>query len=119
MPVGIANINWYGVAKTNDGIFMHKCSILKNELLPFEYFPANDYLLKGVNPMLADRMKWFAKGFYTVEKNDDQLRFYNLQVDMRGIIENDGLKAPTAGYFVIIPQKDGGFEFNSGTHKKE
>ena len=64
-------------------------------------------------------MKWFAKGFYTVEKNDDQLRFYNLQVDMRGIIVTNGIKAPTAGYFVIIPQENGGFEFTSGTHKKE
>jgi len=70
MPVGIANINWYGVAKTNEGY-------------------------------------------------DDQLRFYNLQVDMRGIIETNGIKAPTAGYFVITPQENGSFEFSSGTHKKE
>ena len=119
MPVGIANINWYGVAKTSEGLYMQKYSVLNNDQVPFEYFPSNDYLLEGVNPELVDRMKWFAKGFYTVEKNDDQLRFYNLQVDMRGIIVTNGIKAPTAGYFVIIPQENGGFEFTSGTHKKE
>jgi len=118
MPVGIANINWYGVAKTSEGLYMQKYSVLNNDQVPFEYFPSNDYLLEGVNPELVDRMKWFAKGFYTVEKNDDQLRFYNLQVDMRGIIVTNGIKAPTAGYFVIIPQENGGFEFTSGTHEK-
>jgi len=119
MPVGIANINWYGVAKTSEGLYMQKYSVLNNDQVPFEYFPSNDYLLEGVNPELVDRMKWFAKGFYTVVKDDDQLRFYNLQVDMRGIIQNDVIKAPTAGYFIIIPKKDGGFKFTSGTHEIE
>lgn len=116
MPVGIANINWYGIAKTNDGIYMHEYSIFQKEPLPFEYFPTNDFLLEDVNPTLVDRMKWFAKGFYTVEKNKEQLRFYNLQVDMRGIIKTENLKAPTAGYFIIIQKEGGDFEFSSGAH---
>lgn len=119
MPVGVANMNWYGVAKTKDGIYMHKYSILDDVDLPFEYFPNNDHLLEGVNQEVVDRMKWFAKGFYTVVKEEDELRFYNLQVDMRGIVHEDGTKAPTAGYFVIIPKTDGGFEFSSGAHKRE
>jgi inner membrane protein len=119
MPVGVANINWYGVAKTRDGLYMHKYSILKNERLPFEYFSTNDHLLEGVNPMWVDRMKWFAKGFYTVEKDGDTLRFYNLQVDMRGIVQDGNTKAPTAGYFVMVPHADGGFGFSAGTHRVE
>lgn len=118
MPVGIANINWYGVAKTNDGIYMDNYSILKEHPISFEYFPTNDYLLKEVNPALVNRMKWFAKGFYTVAKDKHQLRFYNLQVDMRGIFKTETLKAPTAGYFIIVPYSDGQFEFSSGTHGK-
>jgi len=117
MPVGVANMNWYGVAKTKDGIYMHKYSILDDVDLPFEYFPNNDHLLEGVNQEVVDRMKWFAKGFYTVVKEEDELRFYNLQVDMRGIVHEDGTKVPTAGYFVIIPKADAGFEFSSGSHK--
>lgn len=119
MPVGVANINWYGVAKTREGLYMQKYSILNEEQVPFEYFPSNDHLLEGVNPELVDRMKWLAKGFYTIEKDSNQLRFYNLQVDMRGTIKNDGLKAPTAGYFIIIPKENGEFEFSSGAHEKE
>jgi hypothetical protein len=38
---------------------------------------------------------------------------------MRGIVNNEDIKAPTAGYFIIIPQTDGGFEFSSGAHEKE
>lgn len=116
MPVGVANINWYGVAKTDDGIYMHKYSLINDEQLPYEYFPANDQLLENVNPKVVDVMKWFAKGFYTVEKNGDQLRFYNLQVDMRGSIQDGNIKAPTAGYFIIEPHEDGSFGFSSGTH---
>ncbi len=116
MPVGIANINWYGVAKTKDGLYMHKYSILHDAEFPFEYFPINDHLLEGVNLEVVHKMKWFAKGFYTVAKDKENIRFYNLQVDMRGIINNGDLKAPTAGYFEITPALDGGFEFSSGSH---
>ena len=84
MPDGIANINWYGVAKTKDGLYMHKYSILEDVDLPFEYFPSNDHLLEGINQEVVDRMKWFSKGFYTVVEEEDEIRFYNLQVDMRG-----------------------------------
>jgi hypothetical protein len=35
---------------------------------------------------------------------------------MRGVIENDTVKAPTLGYFVITPKSDGSFGFSSGVH---
>ena len=119
MPVGIANINWYGVAKTDEGIYLQKYSIFQKEQLPFEYFPTNDYLLEGFPPNLVKTMKWFAKGFYTVEKNGDQLLFYNLQVDMRGILNTKNGKAPTMGYFVLKQLKEDDFEFSSGAHEEE
>jgi len=53
MPVGIANINWYGVAKTSEGLYMQKYSVLNNDQVPFEYFPSNDYLLEGVKKMVV------------------------------------------------------------------
>jgi len=116
MPVGIANINWYGVAKTDDGIYMHKYSILDEKQLPFEYFPINDHLLEGINPEVADIMRWFAKGFYTVVKDEDKIRIYNLQVDMRGIYKDEKTKAPTMGYFEITIHSNDVFTFSSGTH---
>lgn len=114
MPVGIANLNWYGVAKTKDIIYLQKYAAFQNEPFPLEYFPINDHLLDGLHPDLIHIMKWFSKGFYTVEKDGDLLLFYNLQVDMRGVVNTDNGKAPTMGYFILEGKKDG-FGFSSGT----
>ena len=116
MPVGVANINWYGVAKTDKGIYMKPYSLLNNSEKAFEYFPTNEFLLDELNPILSNKMRWFAKDFYTVEKSGDKIRIYNLQVDMRGIIKNDSIFAPTARYFEVTPLPNGTFEFGSGAH---
>ena len=119
IPVGVANINWYGVANTTDTIYLQKYSILEGSYFSFETFAINDHLLEVLNPKLVEKMRWFAKGFYTVEKDGDTIRFYNLQVDMRGIYKDGEINAPTVGYFEIIPKKDGSFEFSSGTHRNK
>ncbi len=119
IPVGIANINWYGVAKSDDSIYIHKYSILKKEQDSFEHFPINDHLLKHLNNEQAELMRWFAKGFYTVAKDGEKIRIYNLQVDMRGIVEDGNVKAPTVGYFVFTPRTDRSYEFSSGAHRSE
>ena len=103
-------------AEIDEGLYMYKYSFFKENQLPFECFPSNDYLLDGINPELVDRMKWFAKGYYTVVKDGEKVRFYNLQVDMRGISRNGNIKAPTLGYFLITPNSVGSFELSSGMH---
>ena len=119
MPVGVASLKWYGVAKSSDKIYMQKFSILSKETLLFENFPINDHLLNEINPHASERMRWFAKGFYTVIRDGNKIRIYNLQVDMRGVIHEQNGPAPTAGYFEITPQTDGGFKFGSGAHQVE
>ncbi|MBC8754862.1 metal-dependent hydrolase [Kordia sp. YSTF-M3] len=116
MPVGIANINWYGVAKGRDSIYMLKYSILSDMEDSIEAFPIHEEYLDLIDKNVAKKMRWFAKGFYTVEKEDNNIRIYNLQVDMRGIIKTGTKKAPTAGYFEIS-NKDGNTTFSSGSIK--
>lgn len=116
MPVGIANINWYGVAKGRDSIFMLKYSMLSNEDHSIESFPINEKYLNQIDKKVADKMRWFAKGFYTVEKENGKIRIYNLQVDMRGIVKVGDQKAPTAGYFEIS-NRNGKTKFSSGSIK--
>jgi inner membrane protein len=118
MPVGMASLKWYGVAKTEDGIYISPYVLREQHPLNFTYFPINDYLLERINPMLSKTLKWFAKDFYTVTERKGEIHFYNLQVDMRGIIKNDSINAPTAGYFIIKSATDGGFQFSSGTHQE-
>ena len=117
VPVGIANIHWFGVAKTDKQLLLQKYSILNDEIPPFQVFPINEHLLDKLKPELADKMRWFAKGYYTVVEHNDKIRIYNLQVDMRGVVEDENGKAPTVGYFEIVTHADGTFDFGSGQHK--
>ena len=114
MPVGIANINWYGVAKGQENIYMLKHSILSKNNNSIEVFPINEKYLKEIDENVADKMRWFAKGFYTVDNVLGKIRIYNLQVDMRGIKTFGDKKVPTAGYFEILNQ-NGTTEFTSGS----
>jgi inner membrane protein len=119
VPVQFGNINWYGVAKTYEGLHIGKYSLLKPGDIQFEYFPINDHLLEGLDPWLVNRMKWFAKDFYVVVKNGNKTRLYNMQCDMQGIRDFGEYKAPTAFYFEIIPNHDGSYELAVGMHRKD
>ena len=114
MPVGIANINWYGVAKGQDSLWMLQYSLLTKSDSKATSFPINEELLNEIDQHLADKMRWFAKGFYTVDKVDGRIRIYNLQVDMRGITWDGDKKAPTVGYFEVDNQ-EGKSTFSSGS----
>jgi inner membrane protein len=114
MPVGIANINWYGVAKGKDSIYMLKHDFFSNTNNPIEVFPINEAYLNLIDRNVAEKMRWFSKGFYTVEKENEKIRIYNLQVDMRGIVTTGNKKAPTAGYFEISTS-NGQTDFSSGS----
>lgn len=118
MPVGAANIHWYGVAKGQNHIYMLKYSMISNEDSSIEVFPINENYLDLIDKDVAEKMRWFAKGFYTVEKAGEKIRVFNLQVDMRGIVKSGDHKAPTAGYFEIS-NNNGKSEFSSGTLKAE
>lgn len=117
MPVGMASIKWYGVARTSDGIYMKPYSLWETDSASLAYFPVQDELLQRVDPDWAATMRWFSKGYYTVEAIGDTTRFYNLQVDMRGIVNNRTPPAPTKGYFEYAPNGSSSFHFGSGALK--
>ncbi|MBP9794143.1 MAG: metal-dependent hydrolase [Flavobacterium sp.] len=118
MPVGVANLNWYGVAKSKDSLYMQRYSLLGGLKSEIQSFPINEKYLQEVDPEMANTMRWFAKGFYTVDKVNNQVRIYNLQVDMRGIISDGTKLVPTAGYFTL-QTKQSKTEFGSGTIKNK
>jgi inner membrane protein len=117
IPVGMAAINWYGIATTETGIYMKKYSILTGSEKEFQFFLQNDSLLKNLDSEHAETMRWFAKGFYTIEAVGDTIRIYNLQVDMRGMVLDRTHPAPTKGYFEFIPNSDVGYEYGYGNMK--
>jgi inner membrane protein len=119
MPVGIGNLRWYGVAKTQDSIFLTPIHLFKHQTGPLNGFRINESLLERLSQEQKQVMKWFSKGFYTVSKQDGTLKVYNLQVDMRGVVKTEDVYAPTAGYFEFIPDKNGSYSFGSGAHSSK
>jgi len=119
VPVKIGGVNWYGVAKTRDSIYLGNFSFLENHTpIHFESFPINDSLLNNnnLNPYLVNRLKWFSKGFYTVVKDNNKIRLYSLQVDMRGIKKIEKYKAPTIGFFEISFNADKSYKLQYKEH---
>jgi inner membrane protein len=114
MPVGIASLNWYGLALADNGIYMKHYALFDESYQPFQFFPQNDSLLNRLEPEVAETMRWFAKGFYTVESVGDTLRVYNLQVDMRGMTLDRNPPAPTKGYFEFVRASDGTYDYGYG-----
>lgn len=117
MPVGVASINWYGVATTDRGIYMKKYSLLSDSEQPFQFFPQNDSLLNKLDAEVAETMRWFAKGFYTAEAEKDTIRIYNMQVDMRGMVLDRNPPAPTKGFFEFVRNNEGVYEYGYGNMK--
>ena len=120
IPVGIAGVKWYGVVKGENKIYLKKYDRTSSSKGAFQSFPINDELLEEVPDELAEKMRWFAKGFYTVSKVDENnLRVFNLQVDMRGVSESNGEQFPTAGYFLLSRSESGNWIMDSGTVMNE
>lgn len=117
VPVKVGNVVWYGVAKDKTNLHIGKYSMLEKNKIEFHTFPINDQLLDSLDEQLVDRMKWFAQGFYTVAEKNGKIRIYNMQCDMQGVREFGDYKAPTAFYFEITPQEDGGYDLTSGMHQ--
>lgn len=114
VPVGMASLNWYGLAVADGGIHMKHYALFGEPFQPFQFFPQNDSLLNQLDPEVAATMRWFAKGFYTAEADGDTIRIYNMQVDMRGMTLNRNPTAPTKGYFEFKPRADGGYDYGYG-----
>lgn len=117
MPVGMASIYWYGVARTDSSIYMKRYGLLQTNSQQLTAFSINDNLLLEVDSNWAATMRWFAKGFYTVEKREDTIRVYNLQVDMRGMVLDRTPIAPTKGYFECAADGRTGYHFGAGALK--
>ena len=114
MPVGVGSLNWYGIATADEGIYMKHYALFGEPFQSFQYFPQNDSLLNRLEPQVAETMRWFAKGFFTVETVGDTIRVYNLQVDMRGMMLDRNPPAPTHGFFEFKPLADGSYDYGYG-----
>ncbi len=116
IPVGVASLHWYGMARDEQRLYLKKYALLDDSTDAFQVFDRNEELLDLLTIEQSEVMRWFAKGFYTVSKEGNDLIFYNLQVDMRGVVHTDSIYAPTVGYFRFSESGDGTYEYGSGSH---
>ncbi|MBL4650663.1 MAG: metal-dependent hydrolase [Aureispira sp.] len=119
IPVAIGSVNWYGVAKSKDSLYLGKYSNWERNKVNFEAFPINDTLLMGLDKELVSTLKWFAKEQYVVAKTGNKVRFYNLQSDMQGVQEVGNEKMPTACYFEITIKEESVYELKTAKHLKK
>lgn len=81
-PTPLNNIMWHAVAETEDGYYMGLYSKL-DDGLPTDYIfvPRNEHLLEKYKGTKAlSELKWFSKGYYTVEESiNDTLLFIDLR----------------------------------------
>jgi len=119
IPVGVASIGWYGIARTEDSLYLQEMSLFCTQENAIEVFPINEEFLKLLKPEVANEMRWFAKNNFTVSKMGKEIRIYNLQVDMRGVVYEGIDKYPTAGYFKFSQGSSDEMVFSSGSHRKK
>ena len=117
VPVKSGSIHWYGVAKSDNSLFIGKYNNLKRNQISFTEFPINDHLLNDIDVEIASTLKWFSKDFYTVAKYNGKVRLYNMQCDMQGIRTHGKYKAPTAFYFEIETDIEGNYKLSTGMHQ--
>lgn len=119
VPVKIGNMEWYGVARNDSLLYLGKYSSLDRNKIKFDTFRINEHLFDPLDKELADRMRWFSKGFYTLAQRENKIRVYNMQCDMQGVRSYGHYKAPTAFYYEITLKPDGGYLLHSAMHKDE
>ncbi|MFT4526122.1 MAG: inner membrane protein [Bacteroidia bacterium] len=115
MPVGTASWNWYGVAATDSMVYLKQYHLLNEPAGATISFKRNSHLLNKTSKGWGETMKWFSKGFYTVVEHQDSIFFFNLQVDMRGMVATSTFTAPTRGYFWSAENEDGTYNYGSGS----
>jgi len=119
VPVKVANIYWYGVARSSDSLYLAKYSPFQKDDLKFDVFPVNEQLLDDLDPYLIDRLKWFAQDNFIVAESEGKIRMYNMQCDMQGVRTYGSYRAPTAFYYEIKPHEDGSYDLKAGMHDRK
>ena len=71
---------WMAVAEEKDGYRVGLYSILDEDAeIDFQFIPRNDHLLSEIDGPAIDRLLWFSKGYYTIDRDQDTIYFKDLR----------------------------------------
>lgn len=80
-PTPFNTFLWSGFAEKNDTLHVGLYSLWdSDDRISFKTIPKNSHLLRYTsNELPMQRALWFSRGYYTVEREKDQLYFYDLR----------------------------------------
>lgn len=118
VPVSFGGLLWYGVGKTEDGLYLGDYSIFDGDRpIEFRYYPTNDKLVESFERQdVLEKLRWFANDFYVIDQQDDKFLFYNLKCDMTGPDDKSG--APTSFYYEFYLDQGGQLVLTPKMHDK-
>lgn len=109
VPASSANLFWHGVAQDPQGGWcVGDYSLLDGKAqIDFRHFDSRPELLEQLgNPKTIARLKWYARGFFLVRKEEDSIRMYHLKCHLTKGYQFPYLQ-PSAGFFELKPAPDG------------
>lgn len=80
-PTPLNNMLWYVVAEADSGFYIGYSSVFdRDKKIHLEYYPQNNYLLKGVsNQDEVAKLQRFSQGYYTIEKVEETVVLNDLR----------------------------------------
>ena len=102
-PAPLQTWLWFVVAKNDTGYYVGYRSVFDHEeKMELNYFPQNAFLLDSIeHKKEVQQLKRFSQGYYTVEKRQDTLLFYDLRFGQ--IIGWQDPKEQFAFYYYLHP----------------
>jgi inner membrane protein len=103
------------VAEVDSGYFVGDYSLLDADReIPFHFLQRNEHLLADFrNEYATDRMIWFSNRFYSVEKVNDETRFFTLKFGMTGFDVSKPLSESVPFYYQMKRNPEGKLEIES------
>lgn len=117
-PAPLQTWLWFVVAKNDSGYYVGYRSIFDHsEKMELNYFPQNAFLLDSIkHNKEVQQLKRFSQGYYTVEKRQDTLLFYDLRFGQ--IIGWQNPKEQFAFYYYLHPAIDNTLAVQRGRFAK-
>lgn len=80
-PNGPSSFLWNAYIIKSDTVYQSVYSIFDDDkIVDFESIPRNSHLIEPyINDRGVEALLWFSRGYYTVQKENDQLVFYDLR----------------------------------------
>jgi inner membrane protein len=101
-PMPLTIFYWMTLNEDNNNFYISHTSIFDSNKNSFsEKIPKNHHFLKNVqflNPNDLNKIEFFSKGYFSVEKSSSSLQIYDLRFGLQSPLTNGKIKKPLMGF---------------------